>query len=326
MEMSSFCEDHHDEFKLYYSYLNDPRMVSLFIEYMNYIEHPRIVQWLKKRIQEHYKKIQETFQIVDKILEYYQQNASLRRSEMGKFLVFYSSEVKRMDRKSKKEILELFYKLIRYPGILSTLKELFYIFSDYRACLYYMTPSIDFYNTDKKTMTQVVHAFRDNLNTMIQIISRVYLGDVNPWGSPYYASAFAMYETLHILQLYYRNPFQECGMDVHYKCRFENKKKTMTYIQQQIKKYDIVSHVSFNCSTALIALKKKGYDLWFVISFLFECIYSEYTFEKMPLAIVWDCSKRVSQQRNNNMMGAMAYILTSEGYISNVNLLKRFND
>ena len=63
------------------------------------------------------------------------------------------------------------------------LKEILYICSDYRACIYFMTPSINFENykrTKKEVVKDVVLKFRCNINTLNQIISHIYVGYKNP--------------------------------------------------------------------------------------------------------------------------------------------------
>jgi hypothetical protein len=291
---------------------------------MRYIDHPRIVELLKHKIEQNFEEVMKTFETVDNIIAYYQENPTLLQTEMGKFFKYYSASVSKINRKSKKQILKLFYTLLHYPNLLSACKEILYIFSDYRACVYYMTPTIDFYNTDKKTMDSIVHSFKDNLNTMNQIVSRIYLGDANPWGSPYYASAFAMYETLHILHLYYSDPLNVCG--IGFQSRIRSPKEAERHIQEKRNQYDIQIRGDWTYSTVLISLKKKGYDLWFAIPFLMDCIYSSYEFEHIPISLIWESARKVSQQRNNNLLGVMIYVLVVHGTISNLNLLKRFND
>jgi len=326
MEMDSFCENYNEEFKLYYYYLNDPKYVNLFIQGISHLKHPRIVELLKRKIKENRKHILENIKKINTIIKYYKQNKFISNSEMGTFFKYYESELKKVNYKKEEDILKLFYKLIYYPDIISALKEAFYIFSDYRACIYYMTPSIDFYNSKKEIVMKVVESFRDNLNTMNQIISRVYIGSSNPWGSIYYASAFSMYETLYILHLYFEDPLSLCNIHFTFKKRYKKDKDVLLHIKEQSNKYNIYLHTEPTFSSILIAFKKKGYDLWFTIPFLFESIYSEYEFKNIPVALIFDSKKRISQQRNNNMLGVMIYILSINGYISNVNLLKRFND
>jgi predicted nucleotidyltransferase len=66
-----------------------------------------------------------------------------------------------------------------------------------------MTPSINFRNCSKEQIDMYVKYFASNQNTFISIISKIYLGDQNSWGSPYYSTAIAMFETLNILGLHY---------------------------------------------------------------------------------------------------------------------------
>jgi hypothetical protein len=224
---------------------------------------------------------------------------------------------------SNKDLLKLFYKLISYDRCLDLLKECFYIFSDYRSCIYFMTPSIDFNDTEKKNVDEVVSHFKDNINTLNQIISKVYIGDKNPWGSPYYSSAYSMFDTLLILKKYYKDPLDK--LDIKFKI---NKICSDNNIVKNLYKKNSDTNLkknSNNVSQFLINLKKAGYDLWYTIPYIFNTIFKEYELSNILDSLVFE-NKKIYLQKMNNKIGIMCYILVDKGYISNINIFQNFND
>ena len=229
--------------------------------------------------------------------------------------------------------MELFYKLINYDDLISILKECFYIFSDQRACVYYMTPSINFYKTKKTIIENVILTFRSNQNMLCQIISKVYLGDKNPWVSELYSSAYAMFETLNIIELYFKDPLKMVNIKVYYDKSKIKKNGNQTLLNDLFKKYDKVkllkqkldSNGIINVSSFIIKLKKLGYDMWFVIPLVFDVIFGKYKLSGVQEANVFGM-KDIINQKKNNMLGIMCYLLNREGYISNTNIFKNFND
>jgi hypothetical protein len=332
-KIENFCEEHNTEFKQYYDYLNNPLYVSIFINYLPYLNHEIIKKKIYKMIIENHNYVLDRINKIDILVNYYKKNNLINKSEIGKFFNFYLEHRKKINLNNKKHLFNLFYKLINYNDIILLLKEIFYIFSNYRACIYYLTPSINFHNTKKSIINKVIISFRDNLNTLNQIISKIYLGNKNPWGSIYYSSSYAMFETLLILKKYYKNPLQILNIKftIIKKCENENlienlcnnylhKKMKISAIDKKINKITIK-----NISQFILILKKEGYDLWFVIFLIFDTIYESYEFENVSDSLLLD-HKNTYYQKKNNMFGLMCFILVDNNFISNINIFNNFND
>jgi hypothetical protein len=332
-KIENFCEEHNNEFKKYYNYLNNPLYISIFINYLNYVNHTIIKQKIYEMIIKNHTYILDRINKIDILVEFYKKNNLINKSEIGKFFNFYIVHRKNLNLNSKKELFNLFYKLINYNNVVLVLKEIFYIFSDYRSCIYYLTPSINFNNTTKLIINKVVIKFKDNINTLNQIISKIYLGDKNPWKSVYYSSAYAMFETLIILKKYYKDPINELNIkfNIIKKCEKKNLIENLcnNYLHQKMKSSKIDNKINKNniknISQFILILKKEGYDLWFVIPLIFNSIYESYKFKNIPDALLID-HKNIYYQKMNNIIGIMCFILVENNFISNVNIFNNFND
>ena len=332
-KIENFCEEHNTEFKKYYNYLNNPLYLSIFINYLQYINHDVIKQKIYQMIIKNHKYILDRINKIDILVEYYKKNNLINKSEIGKFFNFYIGYRIKINLKSKKDLYNLFYKLINYNNVVLVLKEVFYIFSDYRSCIYYLTPSINFNNTKKSIINKVVTNFRDNINTLNQIISKIYLGDKNPWKSVYYSSAYAMFETLIILKKYYKNPLKELNIQftIFKKCENKNLIENLcnNYLHKKLKDSNIDKKINKNnvksISQFILVLKKEGYDLWFTIPLIFNTIYELYEFKNIPDALLLD-HKNTYYQKMNNIIGIMCFILVENNFISNINIFNNFND
>jgi len=316
MKIENFCITHNEEFRLYYNYLNNPFYLSILLLCLKYIHHSEIQKKILDMIINNHSYVLDKINKIDIIISYYIQNNLINKSEIGKFFHFYEDHRKNIDTNNYKDLFKLFYKLISYERLISVLKECFYIFSDYRACIYFMTPSINFYNTKKSIIKKVILNFRDNLNTLNQIISKVYLGDKNPWGSIYYSTAYSMFETLYIIKKYFNDPFDILNIKFIVKKKI-NKPEIM---KELCKKYDKINSIS----ECIITLKKNGYDLWYTIDYIFNIIYKEYEIIGLQDAEVIG-NKKIYYQKLNNKLGLMCYILSINGYITNTNIYKNFN-
>lgn len=303
-KIENFCYEHNKEFKLYYEYLTNPLYENMILLFLKYIHHDRIKNKIYTMIIKNHNYILDKLNKIDIIISFYQKNNLINRSEIGLFFQYYLENRKDTNVNNNDHLFKLFYKLITYENCISVLRECFYIFSNYRACIYFMTPSINFYKTNKETISKVIFSFKDNLNTLNQIISKIYLGQVNPWGSIYYSSAYAMFETLFIINKYYKDPLKE--LDIKFIIKKKNKIKN-------------------NINEIIIDLRKSGYDLWYVIPFIFEMIFKKYSISGLPESITFGY-KKIYYQKMNNLIGLMAFILVKEGYISNINIFKKFND
>ena len=325
-KIENFCQEHNQEFKIYYNYLQNSYYVSILLQYMRIIHIKEIKKKIMEMIEKNHLIVLDKLNKIDIIISFYKQNNLINKSEIGKFFGFYENERNKINIQNKNDLFNLFYKMIDYKNIIDMLKECFYIFSDYRACIYYMTPSIDFYNCSKKEIDTVVNSFKDNTNTLIQIISKIYVGDkYNPWGSPYYASAYAFFETLFILKKYYKNPLEKIGIKVTIQEKNNNIIQSL-YDAYNLKKMkdDKISDKIKTVSQFIICLKKMGYDLWFVIPFVFDTIYTKYEINNLSDGHIFN-GKNIYYQKMNNEIGLKCFLLVENGYITNTNIFKRFN-
>jgi hypothetical protein len=199
-----------------------------------------------------------------------------------------------------------------------------------------MTPSIDFHIVSSKNKTllkQVIHNFKDNTNTMNQIISKVYSGDKTPWKSPLYTMAYSMYETLLILKQYFKDPLKE--IDIKFTIQKECNKRDIiknlckNYHNKKFKESNIDSKINEKhvntISHFILILKRLGYDLWYVVYLVFDTIYPKYKFSGIKQPIIYTHEK-IQLQLKNNELGVMCYILTDKGFITSSNIFNNFND
>ena len=328
-KISHFCNEHNLEFKKYYDYLNNPIYVNLLLQTLKYINTDYMKKKMLQKIIDNHSIILEKIKIANIVILFYKKNNLINKSEIGKFFNFYEKYLKKTNVNNYNDLLKLFYKLIHYENLISVLKECFYIFSDYRACIYHLTPSIDFYNTKKSILEDVIKNFKDNINTMNQIISKVYIEDNNPWGSPYYSTAYAMFETLFIIKKYYKEDYESFKkLDITFKIlkktntnditkKLLNKFNTIKFSNNTIKNID-------NVSDFLIKVKKLGYDMWFTIPLIFDTIYEKYKLDNIMESYTFGYDK-IYFQKMNNKLGIMCYILVCEGFITNINIFQNFN-
>jgi len=327
-KIENFCSDSNSEFKKYYGYLNNPIYLSLLTKYLHNINHEDIKKKIYAMIKKNRKYVLERLKMIDTIIGYYEQNNLIEKSEIGKFFKFYKIQKKSTGISSVDSLFKLFYKLINYENCISVLKECFYIFSDYRACIYYMTPSINFHKTTKPTITKVVIAFRDNLNTLNQIISKIYIGDKNPFGNICYTSAYAMFETLLIMKQYFKDPLKM--LKIKFTGKPINKNDLITslcakYNKVRLLQDNIDTKKIKNVSTFILTLKKLGYDMYFTIPLVFDTIYPKHVLKNIQESYVIG-SKNIYHQKLNNKLGVMCFILTNNNYISSSNIFNNFND
>lgn len=325
-KIENFCIENNKLFKKYYNYLNNPFYVAILLNSLQYIEHERVKNKIYNMIIENHESVLDKLNKIDIIISFYKKNNLINKSEIGKFFTFYEKHRKETDINDNKDLLKLFYKLILYENCISVLKECFYIFSNYRACIYFLTPSIDFNNTDKNTMNDVIKNFKDNTNTLTQIISKVYIGDKNEWGI-LYSSANAMFETLLIINKFYE-PLKKIGIQFENikMCDKKNILKNLckNYNQNKFNNININTKEINNVSEFIIKLKKFGYDMWYTIPLVFDTIYEDYNLNNIMESNVIGYNK-VYHQKMNNKIGVMCYILVRDGFISNVNIFQRFN-
>jgi len=325
-KIENFCSEHNSEFKNYYNMLNNPFYISILLICLKNINNERIKNKIYDMIVKNHDFVLDKLNKIDTIISYYKQNNLINKSEIGNFFKYYEIHKKNTNINNHDELLTLFYNLISYNKCISLLKECFYIFSDYRACIYFMTPSINFYETTKKKINNVIINFRDNINTLNQIISKIYIGDKNPWGSIYYSTTYAMFETLIIIKKYFKNPLKKLNIEF-----IIDKKNNKNIINNLCNKYNELNVKKINykeinsVSHFILTLKKLGHDLWFVISLVFDTIFEKYKINNLMDSEIIGKEKILYQKMNNNI-GLKCFLLTTNGYISNTNLFKNFND
>ena len=355
LKIESFCELNNEKFKVYYNYLNSTEHLNQFVYYLKLIQHKDFQKRLLELISINKKSILENCKNIDIIISFYKQNNLINKSEIGKFFNFYENEYKKIigsksgcgtSSKSKAKIcdlsiLKMFLKIINYERFVETLKEILYICSDYRACIYFMTPSINFENyksTKKEVVKDVVLKFRCNINTLNQIISHIYVGYKNRWGSGYYATALAMFDTLMILKKYFKNVLYmlkikfECANGRKLKLKKSKdiiKKICENYHKKKMFESEIDNMINekkiINVSQFIINMKRLGYDMWFVIPLVFDSIYGKYKISGLCKPLIWG-TDRIYLQDMNNELGFMCFKLVEDGYISNIHIFNRFND
>jgi hypothetical protein len=300
-KIENFCSEHNSEFKNYYNMLNNPFYISILLICLENINNERIKNKIYDMIVKNHEFVLDKLNKIDIIISYYKQNNLINKSEIGNFFKYYEIHKKNTNINNHDELLTLFYNLISYDKCISLLKECFYIFSDYRACIYFLTPSINFYNTKKEIIEKVINNFKDNINTCTQIISKTYIEGKNPWGSTDYATAYAMFETLIIMKKYFKDPLKK--LDIKFVVKKTCLKKNIfenlceKYHKQKMKVSDIDNKIIpkniHNISQFILNLKRLGYDLWFVISLVFDTIYEEYVIEGLPDALYLEHKKNV---------------------------------
>jgi tetratricopeptide (TPR) repeat protein len=341
LKIENFCELNNKRFKVYYNYLNNAENLNKFMIYLKIIKHKDFHKRLLKLININKNAILDNCKNMDILISFYKQNNLINKSEIGKFFSFYEKEYKKISRSTIKKgskldlsILKMFLKIINYERFIETLKEILYIFSDYRACIYFMTPSINFENyqhTKKEIVKDIVLKFRCNINTLNQIISHIYVGYKNRWGSGYYATAIAMFDTLMILKKYFKNVLSmlKIKFECHKKTKDIIKKICENYHKKKMFESEIDNMINpkkiNNVSQFIINMKRLGYDMWFVIPLVFDSIYGKYKLNGLCKPLIWGTDK-IYLQNMNNELGFMCFKLVEDGYISNIHIFNRFND
>jgi hypothetical protein len=339
-KIENFCEEHNKEFKIYYKYLNNPYNIHIIFYYLNKINDERIQKFILNLIKKNKKYVLEQIERINIIVSFYEQNDLINKSDIGKFFTYYKKNIKDINIKKDDDLLKLFNKMIEYDNLIIVLKECFYIFSEYRSCIYFLTPSINFniYGEQKKSvLKKVIHNFKNNFNTLTQVISKIYLGDNNPWSSVCYSSAYAIFDTLNIIKKYYKNPLAEC--DIIFKVSKKIDKKNIIknlcieYNKTKLKNsyINLINENNIkNVSHFIIILKKLGYDLWYVIPLIFNTFFIKYKLYKKGMDGIPESPifghKNIYYQKNNYLLGIQIFILLQENLITNSNILQNFND
>lgn len=332
IKVSDFCDKTNKDFIKYYKFLNNPKNMKTIYDFMQFMYLDEFKERILDMIKKNRKSLMNYIETSKILMKFYERNKLIQKSEIGTFFSKFKSKINNFNVNSDKKILNLFYEVLEYPNLLSVLKECFYLFGNYRTCLLTMIPKINFYKCEKYQIDEYVKYFHDNQNMFVTLISKVSIGDKTPWGSMYYSSAYAMFETLNIMDRYYlkngKGTLSKLKISesitpytLSKKIIYKNllKKFEMNRFEKKNKMENILSVSSF-----IIVLKKMGYDLWFTIPLVFDTIY-KYNFKGIQESKVIGY-KKIYHQKMNFRIGIMCYILKLDGFLTSVNILNNFND
>ena len=319
IKIDTICDDVklREKCALLLSYIKNPHYISIWMKCLHLLRNDPV---MKKKLAEwvHLRKKEISIQMknADLVLSFYEKNESIRHSALGKFLAFYGKAKRRY------KGLRLFYACIDYPELLGALEECFFIFSDYRACIYFMTPSIDFTTCTRKEMFTVIKHFKENINMLKQILSKTAIDTPNPWGHECYASAYSMFETLMLLERFDNDPLKNIlHIDFHISHKRKSPRDVMSALHDA---HQEKGAPSISVSSFLVALKKQGYDIWFSIPLVFNTIYTSYRVKGLPDGKITH-PREILFQKESNLIGVQCYLLLVDGWITSANIFKRFN-
>ncbi len=321
INMDNFCESNNRLFKKIHVFLSNSKNIYILMNTIKIFSHPKVQPALLKEIKKNKDKIHNIFENFEIVIEYYKNNNKILKSDIGHFILYYEHNLSKLKIKDDKDYLNFIHRILNYPNLISLLKEIFYILSDYRSCIYFMTPNIKFRNSNKSTVHEFTSKFYNNQNMCFSIISGYYPYDNSPWGS-YYTGAYASFETLMILKKYFKDPLKELKIGFKYK-----KKNNNQYIIKKISNiYNIKLNKSdkiLNITNFIILMKKLKYDMHEVINIVFNIIYEGIMFKNIQKCYVINGIKIFSQKKNYEL-GIKIYLLVCNGYISNVNCFENF--
>ena len=147
--------------------------IIILMKMFKMLEHPKVQQIVLKEIKNNKNKIESILNDFNVIMDFYKTNNQLLKSEIGHFILYYEYNFTKTKIKTDKDYLLFIKKIINYPKLISLLREIFYILSDYRLCIYYSTPNIDF----KILLNQlwiILLKFKTNQVILFSTISRIY--------------------------------------------------------------------------------------------------------------------------------------------------------
>ena len=321
ISMNRFCEENNVMFKRIYKFLDNPKNIFILMKTLKIFFHPKARPILLNEIKKNKSKINSIAENFHIVMEYYKNNNLVLKSKVGHFIMYFEHNLKNIKVKSDKDYLDFMLKILNYPNLISLLKEIFYVLSDYRSCIYFMTPNIKFRNTNKETINEFVTKFRSNQNMCFSIISGYYPNDNSPWGY-YYTGAYASFESLNILSKYYQNPLRELKIDFKYKKKHTKEqilKKISNIYNIKLKKNEKI----INITNFIILMKRLKYDMHEVVDSIFKIIYEGVSFKNIERCYVINGIKIFSQKKNYEL-GIKIYLLVSNGYITNVNCFENF--
>lgn len=319
--IDNFCEENNKLFKKIYLFLNKPKNIIILMNTLKIFTHPKGKMIVLKEIKKNKDKVHQILKDFHVIMDYYKSNNLVLKSNVGHFILYYEHHLGKIKVKKDEDYLLFFDKIINYPNLISLLKEIFYILSDYRSCIYFMTPDIKFRNTNKENIDEFIKKFYNNQSMCFSIISGYYPNDNSPWGQ-YYTGAYSCFESLIILKKYYNDPLKSLKIDFKYKKK-NNKVKIMKKIRDlyniKIDKNDKM----LNVTNFIILMKKLNYGMHEVIDSVFDIIYEDTRLKKIQKCYIINGIK-IFNQKKNFELGVKIFILVNDGYITNVNCFENF--
>ena len=322
IKMDNFCKYNNRLFKKIYLFLKDRKNIIILMEQLRILSHPKSQEIILKEIKKNKKSIQTILENFKIVMDFYKSNNKILKSEIGHFILYYEYNLSKIKIKNDKDYIIFITKIINYPKLISLLKEIFYILSDYRLCIYYMTPNIKFRNTNKETIDEFIKKFNNNQEMLFSIVSGYYPKDNSPWGH-YYTAAYSSYETLNILKKYYNDPLKSLKIEFKYK-----KKSSKSQIIRKLSelynvKLNKIEKI-FNVTNYIILMKKLKYDMHEVICSIFNIIYPNHTLKNIEKSYIID-TRKLFKQKNHYKLGTKIFILVNDGYITNVNCFENFS-
>jgi hypothetical protein len=315
-----FCETNNKLFKKIYLFLNNPKNMQLTMYYIRLLHHPKAKPLVLEQLKEHKKEIKSMLENFRVILSFYKQNNKILKSDIGHFIMYYEYHLNKTKMNCDKDYLQFFYTLLAYPKLFSLLKNIFYILSDYRACLYFASPHISMNKSNLNTIQPIIQKFRSNQTMLFSMITGLYPGDNCPWGSPFYTGAYNCFESLIQLKKFYKQPLKEL------KIEFKYKKKNLKIHQkiEQLYNVKLNQKQKVNNSTQfIIFMKKLGYDLYQVVDALFEMVYEKPIFKNIQDCFIVD-AKKIYHQKKNYEYGIKIFLLVENDLINNINCFDHF--
>lgn len=315
-----FCENNNKLFKKIYLFLDNPKNMQLTLYYIRLLHHPKAKPLVLKQLKEHksvLKKMLENFRV---ILSFYKENNKILKSEIGHFIMYYEYHLSKTKMNCNNDNLQFFYTLLAYPKLFSLLKNIFYILSDYRACLYFASPHISIQKSNITKIQPIIQKFRSNQTMLFSMITGLYPGDNCPWGTPYYTGAYNCFESLLQLKKIYKHPLKEL------KIEFKYKKKHLKIHSKLEELYNVKMNQKQkvnNSTQFIIFMKKLGYDLYQVVDIVFEMVYEKPSFKNIQDCYILD-TKKIYHQKKNYVYGVKIYLLVENGFINNMNCFDHF--
>lgn len=321
IKTNNFCEENNKQFKQIHVFLSNPRNIIILMNSLKMMSHPKVYPLLVDEIKKNKKSIHNILKDFKTIMSFYKSNNLVLKSEVGHFILYYEYNLSKVKIKNDKDYVDFLIKIINYPKLISLLKEIFYILSDYRLCIYYMTPNIKFRNTNKENIDEFVKKFHNNQNMFFSIVSGHYPGSNSPWGK-YYNGVYACFESLNILKKYYKDPLKSIKIEFKYKKK-NNKDEIINKISNiyniKLKKVEKI----LNITNFIILMKRLKYDMFEVVNTLFDIVYEKNTFKNIQNCYISD-SKKLFNQKKSYYLGVKIFILVNNEYISNVNCFQNF--